>query len=67
MGCRFESYPRSQLSKGPLESPPAAFCFSFAKFETAIIIKDVITASINARFAELDGTSDDWPCDYPAA
>jgi hypothetical protein len=30
-------------------------------------IKDVITASINARFTELDGTSGDWPCDYPAA
>jgi hypothetical protein len=30
-------------------------------------VKDVITASINARFAELDGTSGDWPCDYPAA
>jgi hypothetical protein len=30
-------------------------------------IKDVITASINARFTELDGTSAEWPCDYPAA
>jgi hypothetical protein len=30
-------------------------------------VKDVITASINARFAELEGTSGDWPCDYPAA
>jgi len=30
-------------------------------------IKDVITASINARFTELDGTSGNWPCDYPAA
>lgn len=30
-------------------------------------VKDVITASINARFAELDGASGDWPCDYPAA
>jgi hypothetical protein len=30
-------------------------------------VKDVITASINARFTELDGTSGDWPCDYPAA
>ena len=30
-------------------------------------VKDVITASINARFAELDLTSGDWPCDYPAA
>jgi hypothetical protein len=30
-------------------------------------VKDVITASLNARFTELDGTSGDWPCDYPAA
>ena len=30
-------------------------------------VKDVITAAINARFAELDPTSGDWPCDYPAA
>ncbi len=30
-------------------------------------VKDVITASINARFMELDGTSGGWPCDYPAA
>lgn len=30
-------------------------------------VKDVITASINARFTELDGTSGDWPCDFPAA
>ena len=30
-------------------------------------VKDVITASINARFTELDGASGDWPCDYPAA
>lgn len=30
-------------------------------------VKDVITASINARFTELDGKSGDWPCDYPAA
>ncbi len=30
-------------------------------------VKDVISASINARFMELDGTSEDWPCDYPAA
>lgn len=30
-------------------------------------VKDVLTASINARFTELDGTSGDWPCDYPAA
>jgi hypothetical protein len=30
-------------------------------------VKDVITASINARFDELDPTSGDWPCDYPTA
>jgi hypothetical protein len=30
-------------------------------------VKDVITASLNARFTELDGTSGDWPCEYPAA
>jgi hypothetical protein len=30
-------------------------------------VKDVMTASINARFTELDGTSGEWPCDYPAA
>lgn len=30
-------------------------------------VKDVITASINARFMELDGASGSWPCDYPAA
>jgi hypothetical protein len=30
-------------------------------------VKDVITASLSARFTELDGTSRDWPCDYPAA
>ncbi len=30
-------------------------------------VKDVITASINARFMELDGMSGGWPCDYPAA
>jgi len=30
-------------------------------------VKDVITASINARFTELDGTSGEWPCDYPVA
>lgn len=30
-------------------------------------VKDVITASINARFTELDGMSGEWPCDYPAA
>ena len=30
-------------------------------------VADVITASINARFTELDPTSGTWPCDYPAA
>ena len=30
-------------------------------------VKEVITASINARFTELEGTSGDWPCDFPAA
>lgn len=30
-------------------------------------VKDVITASLNARFTELDGTSGPWPCDFPAA
>lgn len=30
-------------------------------------VKDVITASLNARFTELEGTLGDWPCDYPAA
>jgi len=30
-------------------------------------VKDVITASLNARFTELDATSGDWPCNYPAA
>ena len=30
-------------------------------------VKDVVTASISARFIELDGTSGDWPCEYPAA
>jgi len=30
-------------------------------------VADVITASITARFLELDATSGTWPCDYPAA
>ncbi|HFD86265.1 MAG TPA: ATP-binding protein [Gammaproteobacteria bacterium] len=30
-------------------------------------VKDVISAALNARFLELDATSGDWPCDYPAA
>lgn len=28
---------------------------------------DVITASLNARFTQLDPTSGSWPCDYPSA
>ena len=30
-------------------------------------VRDVITASLNARFTELDPTSGAWPCDYPSA
>jgi hypothetical protein len=30
-------------------------------------VRDVIGASLNARFAELDPTSGNWPCDYPSA
>jgi hypothetical protein len=30
-------------------------------------VSDVITGAINARFVELDGTSGDWPCEYPGA
>ena len=30
-------------------------------------VKDVIASSLSARFTELDGTSGDWPCEYPAA
>ena len=30
-------------------------------------VKDVITASLNARFTELEKTSGEWPCEYPAA
>lgn len=30
-------------------------------------VRDVISASLNARFTELDPTSGDWPCEYPAA
>jgi hypothetical protein len=30
-------------------------------------VRDVIAASINARFTELDPTSGDWPCEFPAA
>ena len=30
-------------------------------------VRDVIEASLNARFTELDPVSGDWPCDYSAA
>ncbi len=30
-------------------------------------VKDVITASVNARFLELDKAAGSWPCDFPAA
>jgi len=30
-------------------------------------VKDVIAAALAARFIELDKTSGDWPCEYPAA
>ncbi len=30
-------------------------------------VRDVISASLNARFTELDPTSGPWPCDYPSA
>lgn len=30
-------------------------------------VKDVIAASLNARFTELDPTSGSWPCEYPSA
>ena len=30
-------------------------------------VRDVITASLNARFTELDPTSAEWPCDYYSA
>jgi hypothetical protein len=30
-------------------------------------VKDVITASLQARFTELEETSGIWPCEYPAA
>lgn len=30
-------------------------------------VRDVIAASLNARFTELDPTSGEWPCEYPAA
>ncbi|MGI6139526.1 MAG: DUF499 domain-containing protein [Candidatus Hydrogenedentales bacterium] len=30
-------------------------------------VSDVITAALNARFIELDPTSESWPCPYPSA
>jgi hypothetical protein len=30
-------------------------------------VRDVVGASLNARFTELDPTSGKWPCDYPSA
>jgi len=30
-------------------------------------VRDVIAASLNARFTELDPTSGAWPCEYPSA
>ena len=30
-------------------------------------VRDVIDASLNARFTQLEPTSGAWPCDYPAA
>ena len=30
-------------------------------------VRDVVTASLNARFTELDPTSGTWPCEYPSA
>jgi hypothetical protein len=30
-------------------------------------VRDVVTASLSARFTELDPTSGKWPCDYPSA
>ncbi|MEI6415544.1 MAG: hypothetical protein WCP34_14960, partial [Pseudomonadota bacterium] len=30
-------------------------------------VTDVVTASINARFTQLDSKSGKWPCEYPAA
>ena len=30
-------------------------------------VRDVISASINARFTELEPTSGEWPCEYPQA
>ena len=30
-------------------------------------VRDVVNASLNARFTELDPTSGSWPCDFPSA
>jgi hypothetical protein len=30
-------------------------------------VGDVVTASLNARFTELDAKSEKWPCEYPSA
>ena len=30
-------------------------------------VRDVVGASLNARFTELEATSGKWPCDYPSA
>lgn len=30
-------------------------------------VRDVVAASLNARFTQLDPTSGAWPCDYPSA
>jgi hypothetical protein len=30
-------------------------------------VRDVVSASLNARFTELDPTSGTWPCEYPSA
>ena len=30
-------------------------------------VSDVVTASLNARFTELDAKSEKWPCEYPSA
>jgi hypothetical protein len=30
-------------------------------------IREVISSALNARFVQLDPTSNSWPCDYPAA
>lgn len=40
------------------------------KFEQTLpwkTVSDVVTASINARFTQLDPKSEKWPCEYPSA